>query len=182
MNRNPRPDAAVSSLPAGTLDWLEDAACGGTGLDLFFGPDDESPSGRDDREADALAVCARCPVRVPCLMWQLRFPSQEGVAGGMTEDDRRVARHWLLRCYPGGEFPAHAVAKALAAKSRLKVCAGPCGRRLAAREFPRRGDGRRRTACKDCYAGMCREQQRAVRAARDNAEARVALEDLEIAS
>ena len=179
-NRNPRAGVAESSLPAaGPLDWMKDAACSGVNLSLFFGPDGEADAARDDREADALLVCARCPVRVPCLAWQLRFPTQDGVAGGMTEDDRRVTRHWLLRRYPGGEFPEHAVAKALASKSGLKACAGPCGRRLAAREFPRRGDGYRRTACKDCWAGMCREWHRA---ARDNAEARTAPEDLEMAS
>ena len=176
-NHTPRPGSGAYALPdAGTLDWMGDAACSGVNLSLFFGPDDERPSVRDQREADALTVCARCPVRIPCLSWQLRFPAQDGVAGGMTEDDRRVTRHWLLRCYPGGVFPVRAVAKALVAKSRLKVCAGPCGRRLAAREFPRRGDGYRRTVCKDCYAAMCRQQHAA------QAAARAALNDLEIAS
>lgn len=36
----------------------------------------------------AKAICARCPVRIPCLNWALAHPWEMGVWGGTTEAER----------------------------------------------------------------------------------------------
>jgi WhiB family transcriptional regulator, redox-sensing transcriptional regulator len=56
---------------------------------LFFGPDGERESAKRQREAAAKAVCARCPVRMPCALYALATHQSHGVWGGLTEDDRR---------------------------------------------------------------------------------------------
>lgn len=74
--------------------WRARAACKGVDPELFF-PEttDEAldePLVRQQVEA-AKAVCRRCPVREQCLDEALeRLP--HGVAGGMTEHERRRAR------------------------------------------------------------------------------------------
>ena len=81
--------------------WRSQAACQGTDLVLWYGPPlpEEDPAGyvedpeqRKWRERRALAICADCPVRAPCLAEELRLPEskQFGVRGGTTETQRRV--------------------------------------------------------------------------------------------
>jgi len=84
--RNPprRPD-----LPSPPMS-LTDAACKGEDLGLFFGPDAEFVTARRDREANAKAICARCPVRPDCLAYALATGEAYGVWGGATEDERRA--------------------------------------------------------------------------------------------
>ena len=44
-------------------------------------------------EAEALAVCATCPVRAQCLEQALRDGERDGIWGGATpEERRRIAR------------------------------------------------------------------------------------------
>lgn len=66
--------------------WWERRACGVTDSELF----------RQPRLAGvAIATyCQPCPVRLECLGRALDRPKQEGVAGGLTQEDR--ARLWLL--------------------------------------------------------------------------------------
>jgi len=71
-----------------SLDWRENVACAGRG-DLFFGPQDEKPLARVNREAEAKAVCATCPSRQPCQEFALSLGIPYGVFGGLGEDDRR---------------------------------------------------------------------------------------------
>jgi WhiB family redox-sensing transcriptional regulator len=52
--------------------------------------------------AAAKAVCARCPVREPCLDWALETNQGSGVWGGMSEDERRAYRRSLARRPAGG--------------------------------------------------------------------------------
>jgi WhiB family redox-sensing transcriptional regulator len=40
----------------------------------------------------AKAVCGRCPVRMQCLQWAMDT-QQQGVWGGMTDDERRRLSH-----------------------------------------------------------------------------------------
>lgn len=70
-------------------DWTEKAACRGTDIDVFFG----SEGGRAHL-AEALKLCARCPVRAECLQFALRIEGgkaecwRHGVFGGTTGPDR----------------------------------------------------------------------------------------------
>ncbi len=71
-------------------DWRDDAACRHTAPDLFF------PVGSTgqavEQIAAAKAVCARCPVREPCLEFALLTHQDAGVWGGTSEDERRAIR------------------------------------------------------------------------------------------
>ena len=69
---------------------LAGAACKGADPDLFFGPDAEFVTVRQEREAKAKAVCARCPVRAECLEYALDTGEAYGVWGGANEDERRA--------------------------------------------------------------------------------------------
>src|SRR5918992_3721911 len=68
--------------------WRRDAACRNLGSSLFFAPDGERASARRRRETAAKAVCARCPVRMPCALYALATHQSHGVWGGLGEDDR----------------------------------------------------------------------------------------------
>jgi hypothetical protein len=71
-------------------DFRHRAACRGVDPELFF-PVAERGREHDEQVAAAKAVCASCPVRAECLAWALRSLSC-GVAGGMTERERRGVR------------------------------------------------------------------------------------------
>lgn len=65
-------------------DWREDAECApgrGHHPDLWF-----------DNPRQAKRVCLSCPVRTECLSWALTMSNLDGVAGGLTERERRVIR------------------------------------------------------------------------------------------
>ncbi|GLZ49237.1 hypothetical protein Acsp06_54220 [Actinomycetospora sp. NBRC 106375] len=95
--------------------WQALAACRGVDPELFF-PEatDELRDGALDeplvrRQVEAAkAVCRRCPVRERCLAEALeRMP--HGIAGGMTEQERRRAR--AQHEHPGGRSGDHAGAR-----------------------------------------------------------------------
>jgi WhiB family transcriptional regulator, redox-sensing transcriptional regulator len=77
-----RSPAAPAPPPAG---WRYRAACRGADLDLFF-------PGRGESAEPARRVCARCPVREPCLDYALRHGITHGIWGGLAERDRRALR------------------------------------------------------------------------------------------
>jgi hypothetical protein len=62
--------------------WHQDAACRGTDVELFYSEDES-----DERRA--LAVCAGCPVREPCLAQAMADREPFGVWGGTTGRRRR---------------------------------------------------------------------------------------------
>jgi hypothetical protein len=67
-------------------DWRALAACRDADPEIFF-PVGDPADPFDPRNADALAYCARCPVRAECAAEALvRIPY--GVAGGMTAGQR----------------------------------------------------------------------------------------------
>ena len=69
-------------------DWRSRAACLGTDPELFF-PVAETGPLYDAQVAAAKHVCARCPVATECLAEAMaRIPY--GIAGGLTEDERRT--------------------------------------------------------------------------------------------
>lgn len=66
-------------------DWRLDAACRDLDTAIFF-PD-------TDDEADlAKAVCASCPVREACLNFALVTRQDDGVWGGLDENERKRVR------------------------------------------------------------------------------------------
>lgn len=77
--------------------WQADAACGPATAHLFFPTETETLEERAVREADALAICRRCPVRVPCAQDALAQRSQHAVRGGCTPDQLAALRHAMLK-------------------------------------------------------------------------------------
>jgi WhiB family redox-sensing transcriptional regulator len=69
---------------------LAGAACKGADLGLFFGPDAEFVTARQEREAAGKAICAGCPVRLDCLDYALERDERFGIWGGLNEDERRA--------------------------------------------------------------------------------------------
>ena len=83
--RQPRhrtPAPPVAQLWAG---WRYRAACCGANLEVFF-------PGRGESAEPARQVCARCPVREPCLDYAISHGITHGVWGGLAERDRRALR------------------------------------------------------------------------------------------
>ena len=69
-------------------EWREFAACSDRTDDLFF------PSSESDisMARAAKAVCQSCPVQEECLQYSLDTGQTEGIWGGLTSRERRVAR------------------------------------------------------------------------------------------
>ena len=65
--------------------WYRQAACEGSDIDFI------EPGSRAGVQA-ALALCGRCPVRVPCGAYAASEGLVWGVWGGMTEKARAQAR------------------------------------------------------------------------------------------
>ena len=70
---------AVVPDPAG---WQADAACRDADAEVFFSLDEQ-------RQQEALALCADCPVRRECLEHALANGEQYGIWGGLREGERR---------------------------------------------------------------------------------------------
>ncbi len=62
---------------------LPDAACVDADPLLFFAPEVETLPARKAREAEARAICARCPARLPCLEWAMAAGVKDGIFGGV---------------------------------------------------------------------------------------------------
>lgn len=72
------------------LDWRVRAACRNVDPELFF-PTATVGLALAAEERRALSVCAGCPVLAACRSWAVaELP--HGIAGGLTEDERRRAR------------------------------------------------------------------------------------------
>jgi WhiB family redox-sensing transcriptional regulator len=71
--------------------WRDRAACAAPGIDpeLFF-----PEPGRRNGAAEAKRICARCPVRAPCLDEALATPLflDDGIRAGTTALERRRLR------------------------------------------------------------------------------------------
>ena len=66
------------------------ALCRGEDPDLFFGPPGiETRTERHHREAEAKALCRRCPELLACQAYALDHAELYGVWGGMGEMERR---------------------------------------------------------------------------------------------
>ena len=70
--------------------WQFEAACRGEDTSLFFAPNYfEKRHEKEQREAKARAICARCRVRAMCLDYALRIREPHGIWGGLNELERR---------------------------------------------------------------------------------------------
>lgn len=89
-------------------DWEERAACAGTSLRLWYGPDEETerPDQVRWRHRRAGGICAPCPVRAECLAEELARPlsQQHGFRGGLTARGREKL---LARWRRTGVIAAH---------------------------------------------------------------------------
>ena len=65
--------------------WTNQAACRGTDTEIFYPV-------TSDEEAEALSICATCPVRAQCLDDALRNREIYGIWGGTTPEQRRRIR------------------------------------------------------------------------------------------
>src|SRR3981189_1384057 len=74
--------------------WRDFAACrkgSGYDPDLWFPVGVAGPAAKQTTEAKD--ICRKkCPVRAECLAWALEKGQEYGIAGGMTEDERRKLR------------------------------------------------------------------------------------------
>lgn len=68
-------------------EWWGLAACRNAEPELFF-PISVTPASRPTVER-AKQVCASCPVQSQCLSYALRHRQEQGIWGGLTEDERR---------------------------------------------------------------------------------------------
>ena len=72
-------------IPIAAQSWREQAQCDGEDTDLWF------PPGTGDADPYAKATCDVCPVSRDCLEFALAT-GQQGVWGGLTEDERKAER------------------------------------------------------------------------------------------
>lgn len=75
--------------------WRARAACRSVDPDTFF-PTAETGAAHHRQVARAKRVCRRCPVQTACRDWAID-DLPHGVAGGLTEDERRRARRAKTR-------------------------------------------------------------------------------------
>lgn len=68
--------------------WVHDSACRDEDPELFFPVGNSGPALL--QIAEAKTVCRRCPVAANCLTWALESGQENGVWGGMSEDERRA--------------------------------------------------------------------------------------------
>ena len=83
--RHPRHRTPAPPVVPFSADWRDRAACRGTDLHKFF-------PGRGESAEPARRICARCPVRLPCLDYAIRHGIVQGIWGGLAERDRRALR------------------------------------------------------------------------------------------
>ncbi len=77
------------------MDWRHRAACRDEDPELFFPIGDTGPAVRQIEEAKV--VCRSCTVADACLRWAMETGQEAGVWGGLSEDERRLARRRSLR-------------------------------------------------------------------------------------
>lgn len=72
------------------MTWRHYAACRGHDPELFFPVGVTGPA--LEQVAKAKAVCADCPVRCLCLEWAVLTGIDDGVWGGLSEEERRAMK------------------------------------------------------------------------------------------
>jgi WhiB family redox-sensing transcriptional regulator len=99
---------------------------------------------------DAKAVCARCEVMDTCLSWALDNGADDGVWGGLSEDERRALKRRNARSAP--RTPKPATQKPPAAPAKVDPVTRPsCGRRRGYEAHTAKGE-RQCDTCKAWHA------------------------------
>lgn len=75
--------------------WWDAAACRNADPELFFPISATAVSANDVRRAKQ--VCASCPVSSPCLSYALTHRQEQGIWGGLTDEERQSLRRKLAR-------------------------------------------------------------------------------------
>jgi len=84
--------ADYSRLPGPVEDhwqWQSQGACRGLQTMMFFHPEYERGPTRMRREAEAKAVCQRCPVIEQCRQHALQVHEPYGIWGGLSAEERK---------------------------------------------------------------------------------------------
>jgi len=68
--------------------WQLQALCRGMDSTWFFHPEAERGPNRAHREANAKAICSRCPVITACRAHALSVHEPYGIWGGLTANER----------------------------------------------------------------------------------------------
>lgn len=76
-------------------DWWRAAACRNADPELFFPISSRAASGSEIRRAKQ--VCASCPVSSPCLSYALTHRQEQGIWGGLTDEERQSLRRKVHR-------------------------------------------------------------------------------------
>jgi excisionase family DNA binding protein len=101
MSLDPGPNnRTVEAAPYQIFDfhpqrWMDHAACAGVSSEIFF-PE------RGQSAVPAKTICARCPVRKPCLAYAVSIDERHGVWGGTSEGER-----WVLRLAAAAPVDRH---------------------------------------------------------------------------
>lgn len=70
-------------------DWRDKAECVTVDPELFFPIGSEKSPVVQEQIEKAKRVCGRCTVQVVCLEYALSTGQNDGIWGGLTEDERR---------------------------------------------------------------------------------------------
>src|SRR6266567_3750573 len=73
--------APLPAVPAPIISWMIKAACAGADPETFSAATPEA-------EAEAKAICARCPVRPQCRDYALATAQEWGIWGGLSVAER----------------------------------------------------------------------------------------------
>ena len=98
--------ASLVARPGAEADWRDRAACRGSDPELFFPIGNAGPAVLQIGQAKQ--VCAKCPVRMPCLGWALNSGQEAGVWGGTSEDERLALGSERVLVRPGPQTRAPA--------------------------------------------------------------------------
>src|SRR5699024_3510112 len=90
-----------------SMDWRSRAACLDKDPELFFPVGNTGPALLQIEEAKS--VCRRCEVTETCLQWAIESGQDDGVWGGMSEDERRALKRRDARARRASEETALAV-------------------------------------------------------------------------
>lgn len=74
------------------MSWRGEAACRGMGFDRFFPSNQGDKEQREAAEAEAKAICKRCPVKIECYEWA-KENGEVGIWGEATEVERTGSRN-----------------------------------------------------------------------------------------
>ncbi|BDM69458.1 hypothetical protein HEK616_29450 [Streptomyces nigrescens] len=77
------------------MDWRHRARCRDEDPELFFPVGSTGPSLLQIQEAKA--VCRQCPVMDECREWALASGQDNGIWGGLDEEERRAERRRMAR-------------------------------------------------------------------------------------